>query len=104
MLPPARTSSAGCALSNVTGPGPRYLDQVSRTGGGGFRKGAFVPLVYFASSLAQTVSARGLLTVAVFARVLAIDAVGPSSAGPFSSNLIAGGLLPTALSTKGLMM
>ena len=48
-------------MSNVTAPGPRYFDHAQRdrrTGDSG--SGAFVPLVYFMSSVAQSVSGSGV--------------------------------------------
>src|SRR3954447_8923416 len=77
--PPEMVSTFGLpsAGSKVTVPGPRYFEKIVVTGGGGFRIGALVPLVNFASSLTQSGSGIGALTVAVRATALAIDAIGP---------------------------
>ena len=76
--PPASFSNVGFALSKVTVPGPRYFDQVSETGGGGFRIGALVPLEYFASSSAQTVRSNGVArAVVLVATGLVTIAIGP---------------------------
>src|SRR6188768_151938 len=89
-------------LSNVTWPGPRYFVQCRITGGGGLRCGAFDPLEYFASSDAHTGSDSPAAIVAVRAMPLATMAIGPWIVGPVASNLITGGLLPTAMSVNGL--
>src|SRR6187455_2121220 len=92
---PSSFSKTGGCLSNVTSPGPRYFIQCRITGGGGLRCGAFDPLEYFASSDAQTGSARPADMVAVRAIAFAIMAIGPWMVGPIASNLMIGGLLPT---------
>src|SRR2546422_4470407 len=75
--PPANVSIAGRSLSNMTVPGPRYVDHASRTGGGRFFGGAIVPLANLASSSAHTETASGDDTRVV--RVAAVDrrATGP---------------------------
>src|SRR5262245_38574894 len=99
---PSSFSNTGFTLSNVTSPGPRYLDQCRITGGGGLRCGAFDPLEYLASSDAHTGSDSPAAMVAVRAMPLAIMAIGPWIVGAVASNLISGGLLPTAMSVNGL--
>ena len=74
---------SGLALSNVTRPGPRYFDQVRTTAGGGFRSGALVPLVYFASSAAQTVSGMDADDEVERAGAFSRSPFGPWMAVPF---------------------
>src|SRR4029077_2092868 len=95
-------TTSGFALSNATVPGPRYFDHVSVTGGRGFVIGAPVPLVYFMSSVAQTVSGSGADNEALRLAACATVAIGPWLVGPFCSNRMTGGVLPTAISMKGL--
>src|SRR4051812_42053654 len=104
--PPVSVSSLGRPFSGakVTFPGPRYLDHIAVTGGRGLRIGAFVPLVYLASSFAQSGSSMGVLAVAVRCGAFETAAIGPWIAGPFCSNFNDGGVLPTAASSKGLTL
>ena len=99
---PSIFSKTGFRLSNVTSPGPRYFVQCRMTAGGGLRCGAFDPLEYFASSYAHTGSVSPAAIVAVRAMPLATMPIGPWMVGPVASNLITGGLLPTAMSVNGL--
>src|SRR5215203_376355 len=99
---PSTFSNTGLTLSKVTSPGPRYFDQCRTTGGGGLRCGAFEPLEYFASSDAHTGSVNPAVIVAVLAMLFATTPTGPWTVGPVGSNLITGGLLPTAMSANGL--
>src|SRR5262245_65314837 len=101
--PASSFSTSGAALSNVTPPGPRYFDQRSVTGGRGRAIGAFVPLVYFMSSVAHNVNVSGAPSEADFDAAVAMLAIGPCAGLPFCSNRIAGGVLPTAISANGLM-
>src|SRR6516225_3157272 len=95
-LPSGNFSTAGLALSKVTVPGPRYFDQISATGGRFAVSGAPVPLVYFRSSVTQTVNASGADTDAVRAGAAASVAIGPCIPEPFCSNRSTGGVLFTA--------
>ena len=101
-LPPGVFSTGGFDLSNVTLPGPRNFDHVSRTGGGGLRCGALVPLVYFSSSDAQSVRGSAVDTSVVRIRAVASDATGPWIGGPFCSNWRTGGVFLAAISLNGL--
>jgi hypothetical protein len=89
------------ALSNVTVPGPRYLDHRSLTDGGGFRSGAFVPLVYFSSSDAQSVIGKGFGNEVVRFTAAESSAIGPWILGPVCSNCRTGGVLPAPISLNG---
>src|SRR4051794_20555440 len=77
--PPEMVSNFGLPFSGskVTLPGPRYFDHSAVTGGRGLRIGAFVPLVYLASSFAHSWSGIGVFTVAVRGSAFAIEAIGP---------------------------
>ena len=98
-FPPASFSNSGLGFSNVTLPGPRYFDQDSVTGGGGFRSGEPVPLEYFASSSAQTVSGSGADTEVVRVRPgFETIAIGPLNAGrPSRRTGCTGGVFPSVL-------
>src|SRR5262249_22550507 len=96
-------STVGCALSKVTAPGPRYFDQINVTGGRGVVSGALVLLVYFISSVTQSVTANGADNEAVRFGAPASAATGPWIGCPFCSNRITGGVLLTEISAKGLM-
>src|SRR5262249_62152372 len=100
---PACCWTAGFGLSNVTLPGPRYLETDVVTGWRVAAGGAPVPLVYFMSSLSQMSSGIGVETDAVFTGAVASDAAGPWNVLPLGSNLITGGVLPTAISANGLI-
>src|SRR6185503_14241296 len=76
-FPPLSVSNFGFAVPNVTTPGPRYFDRVTFTGGGAFRMGAFVPVLYFASSSTRRSSGIGIPTAAVRANGLDGPATGP---------------------------
>ncbi|MNC90419.1 hypothetical protein D3C83_65160 [compost metagenome] len=66
------------------------------------RCGALLPLEYFASSDAQIGSVSPADIVAVRAIAFARVVTGPWIVAPEGSNLITGGLLPTAMSANGL--
>jgi len=58
-------------------PGPRYLDHLTMTGGRGVVRGALVPLVYFMSSVAQSVNIIGDEVDAVRPGAAPTCAIGP---------------------------
>src|SRR5690349_4645989 len=104
-LPPASVFISGRGLSNVTVPGPRYFDHDTLTGARLPVSGALVPLVYLASSSAQSGRSSGLATDVVRDSARCIDAIGPCIGGAFCSNMCrTGGLLPTASSSNGLTL
>src|SRR5580765_1234312 len=100
VVPAESFSIAGRFLSNVTSPGPRYLENDSVTGARATPTGAPVLLAYFMSSNAQSVNANGVDATAVRSNpvVAATRATGPCVRGPFSSKLSAGGVFPAATS------
>ena len=82
----------------------RNFDQSAVTTGRLPRIGAFVPLVYFASSLTQSGRGIGVFTLAVLATASATEAIGPCTGVPPSSKRSTGGVLPTAASSNGLTL
>src|SRR5947208_2693484 len=92
------------ATSNCAGCGPDAAAPCRTvTGGRGLVIGALVPLVYFMSSVVQTVIGSGVPAAAFRTGATASVAIGPWSALPPCSNRIIGGVLCTEISENGLI-
>src|SRR2546428_13565239 len=81
-LPPLSASNFTRASTTFTAPGPRYFEIVTFTGGFDDVIGALAPVLYLASSSAQSSSGIGVPTVAVRGRALGGGAAGPVNDGP----------------------
>src|SRR2546428_2828447 len=92
-LPPLSASNFTRASTTFTAPGPRYFEIVTFTGGFDDVIGALAPVLYLASSSAQSSSGIGVPTVAVREMALARVAAGPVNDGPVCANRSTGGRL-----------